>query len=158
MKVFLIALCLAMISCNKLTFLEEKLLDAFIEQQFENVNGKGDVTVNLNCDDASTFKNTVVHLTPDKVKTSTPVVVTARGYSTRDEVIKSLTIYINWKGKNIYTTTVPINKTIVANQEFEYGDNEKIPFFIPGGHYDIIGKLMNDKGAPISCLMASFDW
>jgi hypothetical protein len=157
-KVLLIALCLTMISGNKLTFLEEKLLDAFIEQQFEGLNGKGDVSVNLNCDATSTFRNTVAHFTPAVVKTSSPVEVTARGYSTKDEVILALQINLNWKGKTLYTKTVPINKTIAANEELEYGDDEKIPFFIPAGHYDIIGKLVNDKGVAVSCMKISFNW
>ncbi len=158
MKINFIALCLTILSCNKLTFLEEKLLDHFIEQQLKAFNGKGDVTVVLNCDDASTFKNSEVNFSPDHVKTNAQVTVSASGTSSIDEVINSLQISIIWKGKNIHTVVVPINKSIAANQKFEYGDIEHIPFFIPGGHYDLVGKLINDKGVAVSCLQASFDW
>jgi len=156
MNKILISLALiALTSCfHYNTFLSE---DDF-QDLFENLQGKGDITLHTNCDDKAVFHNSAVNFTPTKVKTNTPVKAEATGSSAVDVHIKELQIILKWNGKKLTSLSQPINKDLEHNETFTYSYENKIPFFIPGGSYDIIAQLVDNSGTPLSCLSAHFDW
>ncbi len=154
-KILISIALIALTSCSHYnTFLSE----VYIEDLFENLEGKGDITLHTNCDDKAVFHNTAVNFTPTKVKTSTPIKAEGTGSSSVDIHIKELQITLNWNGKKLTSLSQPINKDLEHNEIFTYTYENKIPFFIPGGSYDIFAILVDNSGKPLSCLSAHFDW
>lgn len=156
MNKILISLSLiALASCFSYnTFLSDDELISFSE----NLQGKGDIVLKTNCDDKAVFHNSAVNFTPTKVKTSTPVKAEATGSSSVDIHIKELQVIIKWNGKKLTTITKSINKDVGNNESYSYSYEDKIPFFIPGGSYEIIAQLVDNSNNALSCLSAHFDW
>ena len=121
-------------------------------------NGKGDVTLNTNCLENPSIRNTNVKFTPTHVKPLADVDITVDAEAELDSSIDHVDIEIKLNGKTLTTMTDKHSQEVKKGDALQYSYKNKIPFFLIKGHYQIIARLENAAGSQLSCLSAEFDW
>lgn len=120
--------------------------------------GRGEVTVNKNCDPSSIIENVDFNFSPEVIKPSVQINATVKSRAKSEVTLKQLLISINLNGKTLSTLSKDYGNHLNAGDYFNYDYQAKLPFYLPGGNYSIYINLVDVSGNKVSCALATFSY
>lgn len=156
-SIIILALITLSLCSTQIKFLDNTTGE-FKSIDLSDSNGKGDVTITTNCLDNPAIKNTSVQLQPTHVKLNANIDAKVEATALQAVHVHVMAIEIVYNGRTLATLNQDINKDYAQGQNFEYTYQNKIPFFLLGGNYEIRVYLVDTAGKHLSCLKLAFSW
>ena len=120
--------------------------------------GRGEVTVNKNCDASSIIENVDFTFSPEVIKPSAQINATVKSKAKSAVTLKQIFYSFNLNGNTLSTKTKDYENNLNAGDYFNYDYEAKLPFFFRGGIYSIYINLIDISGKNVSCAFATFTY
>lgn len=110
-----------------------------------------------NCDTSLTaYTVSSFDVTPWPPHKNTNLVMVMTGTMNSAQTLKSMEIFVIYKGSNFYHESIPETGTYAAGQTAVINFKVYLPFIAPSGSYNVQVKLQNTAGTFLNCWQVDF--